>query len=184
MPMQEFLERCRAFPAMELAPGEVMLREGERTGRLFVLAEGCLEVFRGEVQVALVDEPGAVFGEMALLLDGVHTTSVRAVGPARVHVVADAEAYLAGNADLVLPIARLLARRLRNVTTYLVDVKRQYGDREDHLGMVDEVLEALAHEQGGSFIPEAELPREPSRGASRAGPPRARRAGSPPRPRA
>lgn len=161
--MQELLDRVHGFPTLALAPGEVMLREGERTGRLFVLAEGALEVFRGAVQVALIDEPGAVFGEMAILLGGMHTTSVRAVTPATVHVVPDAEAYLAANADLVLPIARLLARRLCSVTTYLVDLKRQYGDREDHLGMVDEVLEALANEQGGGFIPAAELPHEPSR---------------------
>jgi CRP-like cAMP-binding protein len=156
--MLALLDRCRAFPTVALAPGEVLLREGERTGRLFVLGEGCLEVFRGDVQVALVDEPGAVFGEMATLLDIPHTTSVRAVTAARVHVIADAAAYLAANADLVLPIARLLAQRLRSVTTYLVDVKRQYRDREDHLGMVDEVLEALANDQGGHFIPESELP--------------------------
>ena len=156
--MQELLDRVRAFPTLVLAPGEVMLREVERTGRLFVLAEGALEVFRGEVSIALIDEPGAVFGEMAALLSGAHTTSVRAVSTATVHVVPDAEAYLAANADLVFPLARLLARRLRNVTTYLVDLKRQYGDRQDHLGMVDEVLEALAHEQGHGFIPESELP--------------------------
>jgi CRP-like cAMP-binding protein len=161
--MEELLDRVRGFPVLALTPGEVMLHEGERTGRLFVLAHGRLEVFRGEVQVALVDDAGAVFREMAALLGSPHTTSVRAITPAQVHVVADAEAYFAANADVVLPIARLLARRLRNVTDYLVDVKRQYGDREDHLGMVDEVLEALAHEQGSSFIPKAELPREPSR---------------------
>jgi CRP-like cAMP-binding protein len=158
---QELLEHCRDYPRQELAPGAVLLREGERSGRLFVLAEGCLEVFRGEVEVALIDEPGAVFGEMAALLDVPHTSSVRAVTAASVHVVESPEVYLAANPQLVLPIARLLARRLQNVTGYLVDLKRQYQDRADHLGMVDEVLEALAHEQGPSFIPAAELPAEP-----------------------
>ena len=156
--MQELLDRVRAFPTLVLAPGEVMLREGERTGRLFVLAEGALEVFRGEVPIALIDEPGAVFGEMAALLGGAHTTSVRATAAATVHVVPDAEAYLAAHPDLVLPIARLLARRLANVTTYLVDLKRQYQDRADHLGMVDVVLESLANDQAAPFIPASELP--------------------------
>ena len=63
--------------------------------------------------------------------------------------------------ELALPIARLLARRLQNVTSYLVDLKRQFGDRTDHLGMVEEVLESLAHEQGSGFIPASELPAEP-----------------------
>lgn len=159
--MLELLDHCRGCARLELAPGAVLLREGERSGRLFVLAEGCLEVFRGEVEIALVDEPGAVFGEMAALLDGPHTSSVRAVTAAVVHVVEHPEGYFAANPHLVLPIARLLARRLRNVTGYLVDLKRQYRDRADHLGMVDEVLESLAHEQGRGFIPASELPAEP-----------------------
>lgn len=156
--MEDLLDRCRDLPAVTVAAGEILLREGERTGRLYVLAEGCLEVFRGEVQIALVDDPGAVFGEMAALLDRPHSTSVRAVTPVRLHVIEGAEAYLAANAELLLPIARLLARRLANVTTYLVDVKRQYRDRDDHLGMVDAVLETLTNEQGPEFIKESELP--------------------------
>ncbi len=159
--MQELLEFCRGDAGVELAPGSVLLREGERSGRLFVLASGCLEVFRGEVQIALVDDPGAVFGEMSALLDIPHTTSVRAVTEAVVHVVDDPVAWLARNPGLALPIARLLARRLQNVTSYLVDLKRQFGDRSDHLGMVEEVLESLSHEQGRGFIPASELPAEP-----------------------
>ena len=86
---------------------------------------------------------------------------MRAVTAAVVHVVDEPGGYFAANPELVLPIARLLARRLQNVTSYLVDLKRQYRDREDHLGMVDEVLESLAHEQGTGFIPASELPVEP-----------------------
>jgi hypothetical protein len=41
-------------------------------------------------------------------------------------------------------VARLLARRLDSLNKYLVDVKAQY-EGHDHLGMVDEVLEALMH---------------------------------------
>ena len=40
----------------------------------------------------------------------------------------------------------LLARRLDSLTRYLVDVKQQF-EGHDHIGMVDEVLEALLHRQ-------------------------------------
>ncbi len=160
--MQELLEHCRDCPRRRLAPGEVLLHEGERSGRLFVLIKGLVEVRRGDVEIALVDEPGAIFGEMAVLLDRPHTASVRAQGAAEVHVVEDAEAFLAARPGLTLPVARLLARRLDNLSSYLVDLKRQFQDREDHLGIVDEVLEALSHEQGEAFLPVDELPPEPS----------------------
>jgi hypothetical protein len=33
------------------------------------------------------------------------------------------------------------------VTTYLADLQHQFSEREDHLGMVDEVLDSLLHHQ-------------------------------------
>ena len=41
---------------------------------------------------------------------------------------------------LPLALARLLARRLQVMTTYLADIKQQYADHEGGLGMVDTVL--------------------------------------------
>ena len=160
--MRELLEHCRDCPTRTLAKGEVLIEENGRSGQLFVLARGMLEVHRGAVEIAFIDEPGALFGEMAVLLDRAHTASVRAASEAVVHVIDDAEAFLAARPALAMPIARLLARRLQNVTSYLVDIKRQFADRSDHLGMVDEVLESLSHEQGEAFLPADELPPEPS----------------------
>ena len=165
--MREVLDHCGDCPKRLLEPGEILMREGERSGRIFILIEGRVEVYRGDVEIALVDEPGAVFGEMSVLLDQPHTASVRADGAALVHVLEDAEAFLARHPGLTLPVAKLLARRLDNVTTYLVDLKRQFGDREDHLGMVDEVLEALSHEQGEAFLSADDLPPEQSPEPSR-----------------
>jgi CRP-like cAMP-binding protein len=162
--MREFLKHCLDCPKRTLAAGEVLIGEHGRSGQLFVLAEGMLEVYRDDVEIALIDEPGALFGEMAVLLDRQHTASVRAAGEAVVYVIEDAEAFLADRPALAMPIARLLARRLQNVTSYLVDLKRQFADRSDHLGMVDEVLESLSHEQGEGFLPVDELPPEPSSG--------------------
>jgi CRP/FNR family transcriptional regulator, cyclic AMP receptor protein len=45
------------------------------------------------------------------------------------------------------------------VTTYLVDLKRQFEDHQNHLGMVDDILETLVHEQRTEFTPGSD--REP-----------------------
>ena len=159
--MRSLLDHCGAFARREFAPGEVLLRDGERSGRLFVLAEGTLEVFRGDVEIAIVSEPGAVFGEMSVLLDSPHTASVRAVTPAKVHVIEKASAFLSEHPDASLPIATLLARRLQNANGYLVNLKQQFRDHDNHLGMVDEVLESLIHQQHEAFTPADELPADP-----------------------
>lgn len=159
--MAGMLELCGDFPDVELAPGEVVLTEGETTGSLYVLSEGAMEVFRDDVIIALVTEPSSIFGEMSLLLGVPHTASVRAVGPAKVRIVKDAMAYLSAHPTMLVPIAQLLARRLQSSTTYLVDLKRQFQHHADHLGMVDEVLESLTHQQDQGFTPDSDLPAEP-----------------------
>jgi CRP/FNR family cyclic AMP-dependent transcriptional regulator len=159
--MADMLELCSEFPDVELAPGEVILTEGEKTGHLYVMSEGAIEVFRDDVTIALVTEPGSIFGEMSLLLDIPHTASVRAVGPAKVRVIDNAMEYLAAHPAMMVPIAQLLARRLQSSTTYLVDIKRQFQHHSDHFGMVDEVLESLTHQQDQGFMPDDDLPAEP-----------------------
>ncbi len=159
--MPGLLELSRSYPLRDLAKDEVFLTEGEKSDRLYVLAEGAVEVFRGDVTIALVTEPGSVFGEMALLLGIPHTADVRAAAPSKVHVIENALEHLRGNPAMVLPIAQLLARRLRNSTTYLVDLKRQFEDHQDHFAMVDQVLESLINQQDESFTPGGELPSEP-----------------------
>ena len=61
-----------------------------------------------------------------------------------------------------LALARLLAKRLHSVTTYLVDLKRQFEDQESHLSMVDEVLETLVHHQDEESTPGSDRHPDPT----------------------
>jgi CRP-like cAMP-binding protein len=156
--MASILDKCAGVPRKEFAPGTVLLSEGEKSGRLYVLAEGSVEVLRGDTQVALIDEAGAVFGEMSVLLNRPHTATVRAASPVGVFVFEDAESFLKSNPEIAFFIGKLLAERLNAATTYLVDLKRQFEGQGNHLGMVGEVLETLIHQQREEFTlgPESE----------------------------
>ena len=146
--MPSVLDHCRDLPQLELASGRTLVEEGQRTNRLYVLAEGVAEVLKGDVVISSVADPGALFGEMSALLGSPHSATVRAVAPCRFYVVDDAQAFLA-SPDILLAVSRLLAKRLQMVTTYLVDLQHQFSEHEDHLGMVDEVLDSLLHHQDG-----------------------------------
>ena len=61
-----------------MSAGTLVVHEGGRTGHLYVLIEGRLEVIKGDTVVASIAEPGAVLGEMSVLLDQPHTATVRA----------------------------------------------------------------------------------------------------------
>jgi len=149
--MASILDSCAGASGKEFAPGTVLIAEGDTSGRLFVLAEGCVEVLRGDTQVAVLGEPGSIFGEMSVLLKRPHTATVRAVSPVRVYVFDNAESFLKSHPEIAFNLSRLLAERLNAATTYLVDLKRQFEGQGNHLGMVGEVLETLIHQQHEEF---------------------------------
>lgn len=141
--------------------GDILITEGPASGVLFILVEGAVEVLRGDVRVSLVDEPGAVFGEISALLGSPHSATVRAIEPSVVHRIEDAESFLQLRPGIVFHVARILARRLIDATTYLADIKHQFADRTDHLGMVDEVLEALVNQQQSTTAAGSALKSDP-----------------------
>jgi len=151
--MREILSHFLIAPLETVPDGAILLAEGDRTGRVFALAEGELEVLRGETQVAILTEPGSIVGEMSVLLDAPHSATVRALGEAKVHRVEDGAAFFASRPELGWLLARLLARRLNAGTTYLADLKRQFSGSGNHLEMVGEVLESLLHHQEATLHP-------------------------------
>jgi CRP/FNR family cyclic AMP-dependent transcriptional regulator len=151
--MATILELCGSLEPTTFAPGETLLSEGASTGLLFVLIDGEVEILKGTLQIDTVAEPGAVFGEISALLHVPHMASVRAVGATRAYRVENAVQFLEQNPGVALEVARLLAQRLSSVTSYLADLRRQFESYRGHLGLVDEVLEALVHQQRRPFTP-------------------------------
>jgi len=111
-----------------------------------VLIDGEVEILRDDVRLAVNSQPGAVFGEMSVLLGTAHTARVRALRPSRFGIIENPLQFLNSSAEASLQVARMLAKRLDSLAKYLVNVKQQYAGH-DHLGMVDEVLETLMHRQ-------------------------------------
>ena len=147
--MNDVLALCRSLPELRLPAGGMLIEEGVRTDHLYVLRSGAFEVVRNGVRVVLIEEPGAFLGEISALLASAPTASVVATRDSVVHVIDHAADAVRNNPDLTYAIAQLLARRLHAVTAYLVDIKRQYGDTETHLGLMDQVLAKLMTMQAG-----------------------------------
>ena len=83
-----------------------------------------MEVVKEGTPVARISEPGAVFGELAALLDQPHTADVRALERSEFNV-ADAATLLASDSTAALYVAAILAGRLDAANCALVEVKRQ-----------------------------------------------------------
>ena len=141
--MRDILEYCIGGVRRTVAAGTEVLHEGGRTGHLYVLIEGRLDVIRGDTVVASLSEPGAVLGEMSVLLDAPHTATVRAAADSVVYEIDDAASFLRQQPAVALVIARMLAQRLNVATTYLADLKHQYGGHGNHLAMVGDILQSM-----------------------------------------
>lgn len=157
--MASILDKCDPQLKQHIAKGTVLLPEGGNTGRLYVLASGSVEVLRGDTQVAVIADPGAVFGEMSVLLGVPHTATVRTLTDCEVFAYDDAEAFMNSDPTITFAIARLLAQRLNSATTYLVDLKQQYAGSGNHLGMVSSVLASLINQPDRDYEPGSD--REP-----------------------
>jgi CRP-like cAMP-binding protein len=101
----------------------------------------------------VVSEPGAIFGEVSVLLGMPHMATVRATGATRLYCAEANEGFLQDHSEITYHLSKMLAQRLHGVTSYLVDLKRQFEGRDNHLEMVDEVLETLVNQQVEEFSP-------------------------------
>lgn len=141
--MADILDYCDGLKIVSFKPGQVILAEGERLGRLYILLEGQVEVIRERTQVTHVDEPGSMFGEMSVLLDMAHSASVKALSAVRAYEIPDALTFLDKRPEFSLHIATMLARRLYYTTSYLVDLQQQAAGKRQDLDLVDQILAAL-----------------------------------------
>ncbi|MGC0391284.1 Crp/Fnr family transcriptional regulator [Bradyrhizobium sp. USDA 241] len=141
--MRAVLDYCTGGTERQVAAGTLIVNEGGTSGHLYVLMQGKLEVLKGEMVVATVTEPGAVLGEMSVLLGQPHTATVRACTDAIVYEFEDAASFLEKEPGVALLIAKMLAQRLNVANTYLADLKRQYAGQGTHLAMIGEVLQSM-----------------------------------------
>ncbi len=149
--MVDLLQLSSHLPEVDIDSGHQVLREGERTGAIWILVSGELRVQRGTTVVDWIDRPGAVFGEMAVLLGTAATASVEASEPSRLRYAENGEEFLADPTVTHL-VAVGLAERLNLVTTYLADLQDQYGDAPE-MHTVREMLERLMGREIRAFTP-------------------------------
>ncbi len=145
--MKDMLTLSAHLPEFRFASGEIVVHEGSTTGGIWVLVSGALQVHKGDVLINGINQPGAMVGEISALLGTSHGATVVATTPSVLRHASDGQAFLSTDSDISRLVAVGLAERLNFVTTYLADLKHQYGDAPG-LSMVSDVLRELAQRQG------------------------------------
>lgn len=153
------LELASDLPEVVYPDGSALFTEGQRHDEIVILVEGQVRITKAGAHIAVVDQPGAVLGEIGVLLDLPATATATAVGRCVCRRADQPRAFLHDHPEFTLAIASTLARRLDLVTGFLADLRNQYADRDDSLGIVADVLGALSQHRGEPIEPGSE--REP-----------------------
>src|SRR5215469_10714762 len=126
-----FQNSLASLPLVTYQPGETVIVAGSKTERLLILKTGAVAVVKDDTEIAQVAEPGAVFGELSVLLDQPHTADVRALEASQFHI-ANATAFLTQNPIAVLYVATVLAHRLDGANQALIQLKNQLQTGQAH----------------------------------------------------
>lgn len=142
--MTSLLTLTYSAPTRQLAKGEVLVTQGNHGGDLYVLESGRLIVARDGVDIAAVEAPDSLIGEMAVLLGKPHTATVRADRDSRVRIVADARHLLERQPGIALHVATLLCARLDATSALLAELGQSGAEKPPEPGLFSRLAAALA----------------------------------------
>jgi CRP/FNR family transcriptional regulator, cyclic AMP receptor protein len=134
-----FQRRFVTLPIASFQAGENVFLAGSRTGRLMILKKGAVAIVKEGVEIARVSEPGAVFGELSILLDQPHTADVLTLESSEFHVAS--ESLLAEDQLASIYLAMVLAKRVNNANRALVELKHQLHAGEPHSVIAETLAE-------------------------------------------
>ena len=145
--------KLSSLPVAAYGAGETVVTEGTRTGRLLFLKTGAVSIVKGDTEIARVTEPGAMLGELSVLLDQPHTADVRALETSQLYV-ANGTTLLSQYPDAVRHVATVLAHRLEEANRALIKLRGQLQAGQPHSVVAETVskMEGLLAGSGASLL--------------------------------
>ena len=132
------------LPTRTLVAGETLFVEGAPSSIVVVLVDGELLVEAGGDAIHRHTTPGMFVGETGALLEQPRNATVTATCPTVVREIGHPLEFFLNHPLLGLEVARQLAGRLDRLNAYIVDVQRQVGGQDGHLGMFGELLNRIS----------------------------------------
>lgn len=132
----------------------VIVEKGDESNQLYVLLSGKIRVYLAddagkEIVLQTADEPGAHFGELALLLDRPRTASVETLEDSRFMVISRSSllACLEAQPQIAIGIMRYLAEKVEQLTERVGSLAL-----DDVYGRLAKALTELAREEDGRLL--------------------------------
>jgi len=153
--MASLLALTQSQPVRRLTPGQRLIDMGDAPGgELYVLQSGKLIVSRDGVDIATIDEPGALIGEMSVLLGIDHSATVRAETVSEVRIIENAISFLERTPVVALHVATLACERLDRTSALLVELRKETEGKAGEQGLLSRIFSALLEppKKGGRIV--------------------------------
>lgn len=114
--------------------GESLIEKGDKSGDLFVILEGTVNVYTDKGDKIADSGPGSVLGEVALVDDGPRSATAVCVGQVKYARLPakDLRKFMATNKDvgfvMLANLSRVLSMRLRKTAAVMEDLRAQTED--------------------------------------------------------
>ncbi len=118
---------------VELDPGTVLLEEGVKSNNVYVLVSGKVSIKSKGHEIARVDDPGTILGEISVLMGTEPVATAVTVEPSSFYVIEDFLEFIHKHPEASVSVAQILACRLVNMNNHLVFVKEQLVALQDGL---------------------------------------------------
>lgn len=142
--MASLLALTTGLPTRALKTADVVVTAGDPPdGDMYILESGRLSVERDGVVIATIAEPGALIGEMSVLLGIDHSATVRAATPAVVRVVDNAIAFMERTPLVALEVATLACARLDATSGLLVELRKEAAGKAGEQSLLSRIVAAM-----------------------------------------
>jgi CRP-like cAMP-binding protein len=147
--MREILSFCSSEKSTIVPDQTIIIEENTKTGAIFILIEGKIEIIKNGAPVAILSEPGTIIGEISLLQDCPHTATCRSLGKVKMYSIMNGKEFLLNNVNIFWLISRDLANKLQLTTSCLASFSsdiQNYSKFElnRQLDFVEEVIGSVS----------------------------------------
>lgn len=141
---KRLLESLSDLPIRTIEDGATLISEGACFDHVFFLKNGTLKIERDGIEIARVDEPGSVFGEMSHFLERGAMATARADGDVEVFVAEEPGKFFRANPDVLIYVARNMARRIDELNSSLISMKQAVAKAGGDPAAIEDAMNNLA----------------------------------------
>ncbi|MDY6933918.1 MAG: cyclic nucleotide-binding domain-containing protein [Spirochaetota bacterium] len=113
------------------SPNSIICKEGEEGSEMYILNKGMIGVLINENEVARIDKPGTVIGEIALLLGETRTATLRAIDRVVLSIIKkdNLQEFHRTHEDIFLQISETLSKRIYNNFQIIENIDEQMQNK-------------------------------------------------------